>query len=127
MIIRFAVLFALLSLAPYARAQASAATVSVSFTPGASTAGTVEHFVEVKGGTAAAPTWTEVAKAAGSPISWQINNPTPGQQVVARVRARLVANPSVVTEPSNEVTGTIPPFRPTDAKISVSVTLTITN
>ncbi len=124
----FAVLFALAAfLAPLSAQTPPRANISVSFTPGSMAAGAVEHFVEVKGGTAAAPTWTEVAKAPGSPISWTVDNPTPGASVTARVRARLVSSPAVVTEPTNEVTGIIPPFRPSDAKISVSVTLTISS
>lgn len=98
------------------------ANITVTFEPGAIGSGNVEHFVEVRG---AGNAWSEVAKAPGSPISWSIENPAPGSSVTARVRARLVANPAVVSEPSNEVAAIIPPFRPGQAKISVSLVVTL--
>lgn len=112
-------------LSPLAAQTAPRAEFRVEFSPGSIGSAAVEHFVEVKGGTAAAPVWAEVAKAPGSPVTWSVQNPTPGASVTARVRARLVGNPSVVSEPSNEVVGFVPPFRPGDAKISVTLTVTL--
>lgn len=97
-------------------AQAANGTATSSFSANGNPPGT-EYFIEQKGGTATAPTWTEVAKGTASPIVFTLTNPVVGAVVTFRVRARTPGVPSSASGPSNEASATVPNIAPSNFTI----------
>lgn len=90
-----------------ALANTFAASLTATFS-GNNPPNTVEYFIEEKGGTEAAPVWTEVAKGPTSPIS--IANVQPGVRTY-RIKARWTGVTATtgngVSGPSAEAVGII--------------------
>lgn len=108
-----------MALAPIAHAVAQAtptATATASFDPNGNPA-TAEFFVEQKGGTTTAPTWTEVAKGPASPVVFTLSNPVAGSTVTFRIRARIPNVAGTASAPSNETSAVIPTNAPKNLTI----------
>lgn len=99
-----------------ALAQAATGTATTTFSANGNPAGT-EYFIEQKGGTATAPTWTEVAKGTASPIVFSLASPTVGSTVTFRVRARTPGVANSASGPSNEASTVVPNIAPTNFTI----------
>lgn len=97
-------------------AQAATGTATSTFDANGNPA-TSEFFLEQKGGTAVAPTWTEVAKGTASPIVFTLTNPIVGSTVTFRVRARTPGVPGSTSGPSNEASAVVPNFSPKNLTI----------
>lgn len=104
-------IFSALLFTTCAFAQAASGTATTSFDVNGNPANT-EYFIEQKGGTTAAPTWVEIAKGTASPIVVTLTNPTVGQLLTFRVRARTPGVAGSASGPSNEASATVPNISP---------------
>lgn len=100
---------------------APAAEVTLSFEPN-NPPGSVEYVIESQAGDA----WRDVATGAGSPITLR---DVPAGLHTYRARARVpgvqVDGKPLQSEPSNEVTATIPPNAPGSMRVDVVLSLSV--
>lgn len=104
-------IFSALLFTTCAFAQAATGTATTTFDGNGNPTGT-EFFIEQKGGTTAAPTWTEVAKGTASPIVFTLTSPVVGSTVTFHVRARTPNVPGSASGPSNEASSVVPNITP---------------
>lgn len=92
------------------------ARVEVSFVADPANGPQTEYVVEQKEGAE----WKEVAKGPASPITYTLPAVRVGDLITARVRARLIAAPTKVTNPSNETSDRVGPRQPKEATMKAS-------
>lgn len=86
-------------------------------------AGAVEYFVEQKSATG---TWAEVAKGSASPILYTLPAVRIGDLITVRVRGRLVADLTSITDPTNETSARVPARKPSNARSKASEPVAVT-